>query len=56
MTMNNAFYSRQVWHCVFGIHNFGTCEVVMHINHESKGTGTSQLSFMMVVQDKIKIA
>jgi hypothetical protein len=28
----------------------------MHINHESKGTGTSQLSFMMVVQDKIKIA
>jgi hypothetical protein len=37
MTTNKAFYSRQAWHYVFGIHHVGTSEVVIYINHEGKG-------------------
>jgi hypothetical protein len=38
MTTDKVFYSRQAWYYVFGIHNIGTCEVVMYTYHEGEGT------------------
>jgi hypothetical protein len=49
MTTNKVLYSRQAWHYVFGIHNIGTCEVVMYTYHEGEETrGQNDVTSMLL--------
>jgi hypothetical protein len=36
MEKNKVFHNRQAWHCIFGTHNVGTCEVVTYTYHEGE--------------------